>query len=157
MARDAGIPIKLILPSVPGCDPGFTYKFHTDSQRTSFRDFYRGPVLPWAAIKWFGSLCQPHDKLPELRKMWPAWWFSPFQAPNFEGLAPAFIRTAELDPLRDEGEAYGQKLVEEGVKVTVKRYRGSVHSFMAFPEFHRKQEYDADSISALKDAHGTKS
>ncbi|CAN8102769.1 unnamed protein product [Discula destructiva] len=156
MARDAGIPIKLILPSVPGCDPCLSYKFYTDSTRPSFHEFFRGPSLPWVGLKWLGSLTQPPEKLAELQAMWPKWWFSPFDAPNFEGLCPVFIRTAELDPLRDEGEAYGQKLVEQGVKVTMKRYRGSVHTFMTMKEFHRKQEYDADAIAALKDAHGIK-
>lgn len=154
MARDAGIPIKLILPTVPGCDTGLSFKFYTDSSRPSFHEFYRGPVLPWTNIKWFGSLTQPPEKLPELRAMWPEWYFSPFKSKNFEGLCPVFIRTGECDPLRDEGEAYGQKLVAEGVTVTVKRYRGAVHTFMAMKEFHRKQEYDADSITALRAAHG---
>lgn len=156
MARDAGIPIKLILPTVPGCDPGLSYKFYTDSPRPSFRELYRGPVLPWASIKWFGSLTQPPEKLDELKAMWPEWYFTPFKAKNFEGLSPVYIRTAECDPLRDEGEAYGGKLIEEGVQVTMKRYRGAVHTFMSMKDFHRKREYDADSIAALKAAHGIK-
>lgn len=156
MARDAGIPIKFIMASVPSCDPGLTYKFYTDSSRPSFHEFYRGPVLPWASIKWFGGLCHPPDKSDELKAMWPEWYFTIFKAKNFKDLCPVFIRTGECDPLRDEGEAYGRKLVEEGVHVTTKRYLGSVHTFMSMKEFHRKREYDADSIAALKAAHGTK-
>lgn len=156
MARDAGIPIKFVMASVPGCDPGLSYQFYTDSPRPSFHEFYRGPVLPWASIKWFGALCQPPEKLEELKAMWPEWYFTIFKAKNFKNLPPVFIRTGECDPLRDEGEAYGQKLVQEGVQVTVKRYLGSVHTFMSMKEFHRKQEYDVDAIAALKAAHGTK-
>ncbi|KAJ4415055.1 hypothetical protein N0V82_007571 [Gnomoniopsis sp. IMI 355080] len=156
MARDAGIPIKLVMASVPGSDTCLSYEFYTDSPRRSFHEFYRGPVLPWASIKWFGKLSQPSEKQEELKAMWPDWYFTPFKARNFKDLCPVFIRTGECDPLRDEGEAYGRKLVEEGVQVTVKRYIGAVHTFMFMKEFHRKREYDADAIAALKAAHGIK-
>lgn len=156
MARDADIPLKLVMASVPPSSPCLFYKFYTDSPFPSFHEFYRGPVLPWASIHWFGSLSNPKGKEEELQKMWPDWYFSPLKAPDWEGLSPAFIRTGECDPLRDEGEAYGMKLVETGNKVTFKRYPGSVHTFMFWKELKRKQEYDQDAIVALKDAHGLK-
>lgn len=53
---------------------------------------------------------------------------------ELEGLPPALIVTAEYDPLRDEGERYGQRLVESGVKVTQKRYTGMIHLFYAMTD-----------------------
>lgn len=154
MARDAGLPLKIMMASVPPATDGLAYKHYTDSPFASFYEFYRGPVLSWDRIKWFGSLAMPEDKQAELRSMWPDWWLAPIRAPNFRGLCPAFIRTAECDPLRDEGEAYAMELVAGGNDVKIKRYLGSPHIFMSLKMMKQKEQYDLDSITALKEAHG---
>jgi acetyl esterase len=65
---------------------------------------------------------------------------SPIKRANLSGLPPALIITAQFDPLRDEGELYGQNLARAGVPVKVHRYESAGHGFIQFfswiPEFH---------------------
>jgi acetyl esterase/lipase len=57
---------------------------------------------------------------------------SPILAPDLTGLAPAVIATAGFDPLRDQGEAYADRLTAAGVAVSRRRYDTLPHGFANF-------------------------
>ncbi|KAK6842048.1 hypothetical protein PG989_009418 [Apiospora arundinis] len=157
LARDADVPLKLCMASVPGTDKGLLYDDPSESPYPSFTEYANGPVLPFARIRLFGGICFPRDQLAERLALVPEWWARPIQADNFRGLCDTFIRTGAVDPLRDEAEAYGFKAVQAGNnKVTMKRYVGCPHMFMYWDPMPQKHEYDQDSIQALKAAHGVK-
>ena len=93
----------------------------------SFETYNTGFYLTGADILWFWDqyLKSPADRLNP--------YAAPLQGKDLSQLAPAFVLTAEADPLRDEAESYARKMEQAGVEVTLTRYSGMIHGFMAFP------------------------
>lgn len=113
----------------------------------SLRENAVGYGLETAALKPFNAFylasgADPADPL-----------VSPIKRADLSGLPPALILTGEHDPLRDEGERYGQRLREAGVPAVVSRYPGAGHGFVQhfswLPEYRRAFEETAAFL------HGT--
>ncbi|HLH00125.1 MAG TPA: alpha/beta hydrolase [Bryobacteraceae bacterium] len=108
-----------------------------------------GPLLTKASMVWFIGhyLRNEDDKLNPLA--------SPLLATDLSNLPPAFILTAECDPIRDEGEEYGRKLEQAGVAVEIKRYAGMPHGFFSFgAALTTGREAFADTTARLQRAFG---
>ena len=118
MAKDKGGPnIKVAVMMWPVTDASFSQQ--------SYDEFGAQRFLTTPLIKWMWDQYAPDvDKRKEI-------FASPLNATlkQLQGLPPTLIQTAENDVLRDEGEAYGRKLDEAGVKVTTVRYLGVIHDF----------------------------
>jgi acetyl esterase len=56
---------------------------------------------------------------------------SPLRALSLAGLAPAYVITAGLDPLRDEGIAFVARLRRERVPVIHRHHDGQLHGFFS--------------------------
>lgn len=115
-ARDEGLDLVFQLLIYPCID---------DVQsRPSMRDNAEGYFLRAADMAWFWDQFVPGEHRGDRYAV-------PARADDLAGLAPALIQTAEYDPLRDEGEEWGQRLVQAGVPATITRYDGMIHGFVS--------------------------
>jgi acetyl esterase len=136
LARDAGLPLALQLLIYPGCA--------AQQETRSHHTFAHGFVLDEPSITWFFNqyIRTPADR--------DDWRFAPLNAPDVDGVAPAWLGLAECDPLVDEGLLYADKLRAAGVAVDLEIYRGVTHEFIkmgrAIPEAVRAH---ADAARAL--------
>jgi acetyl esterase len=122
MARDRSGPelgFQLLLYPVIDCD----------FDRPSYRDNAEGYMLTRDVMQWFWDQYVPDPA--ERRNT----YVNPLAAASLADLPPALVLTAEYDPLRDEGEAYAERLKSEGVDVTCTRYDGVIHGFFSFADF----------------------
>ncbi|WP_218511015.1 alpha/beta hydrolase [Variovorax sp. dw_308] len=94
-------------------------------ENASYDEFANGHFLSKDMMKWFWDA---YTVDPKQRQDIRA---SPLLATpeQLKGLPPTLIQTAEMDVLRDEGEAYARKLDAAGVTVVATRYNGTIHDF----------------------------
>ncbi|MGV9308752.1 MULTISPECIES: alpha/beta hydrolase [unclassified Nonomuraea] len=115
----------------------------------SYRQFATGYFLRRDAMQWFWDQYTTSD---EQRAEITA---SPLRATteDLAGLPPALVITAEADVLRDEGEAYADKLRQAGVPVVAVRYQGVIHDFVmlnALRDTHAAEAAINQAVSFLK-------
>ncbi len=116
VARDRGGPrlaFQLLLY------PVLDHHFDTPSYRENATGYHlTRAAMIWS---WRHYLSSQHDGALT--------YASPLRADDLSGLPAALVMTAEYDPLRDEGEAYAERLRAARVPVTLKRYDGLIHGF----------------------------
>lgn len=100
--------------------------------RPSYRQFGIGFYLTQARMRTFISSYAPDEAL----RAQP--YVSPLLSDDLQHLPPAFVLTAQFDPLHDEGLAYAEKLQAAGVPVVYQNYEGIFHGFFGLPLFGKK-------------------
>lgn len=119
MAKERGdVPLVQQVLFYPVTDASF--------DTASYHQFAEGYFLRRDGMQWFWD---QYTTDPAQRAEITA---SPLRATTEQltGLPPALVITGEADVLRDEGEAYANKLREAGVAVTAVRYQGIIHDFV---------------------------
>jgi len=109
---------------------------------SSMHEFSSGYLLTRAAMQWFWSLYLQgsSDASNPLASILRA---------DLRHLPPTTILTAQLDPLRDEGELFAQRLRAAGVNVTLRQFDGMIHGFVGMPHVTPMAE---SAIAFLADA-----
>jgi acetyl esterase len=143
MARDAGIALRLQLLIYPGLS--------ARQDTSSHARFAEGFLLSGETVQWFFSQYLREDSDRD------DWRFAPLDglrnAPNFAGIAPAWIAAADHDPLFDEDLAYAAKLKAAGVAVELAQYPGMIHEFFKMGGFVPEvAAAHADAVRALRSA-----
>ncbi|ELP70600.1 alpha/beta hydrolase [Streptomyces turgidiscabies] len=120
----------------------------------SYHQFAEGYFLRRDAMEWFWDQYTTDESE---RAQVTA---SPLRATTGQltGLPPALVITAEADVLRDEGEAYANRLREAGVPVTAVRCQGVIHDFVMLNALRETQAAEAaisQAIGTLRTALGT--
>ncbi|MFI8185280.1 alpha/beta hydrolase [Actinacidiphila glaucinigra] len=127
---------------------------NADFGTRSYRQFTEGYFLRRDVMQWFWDQYTTDEGQ---RSQITA---SPLRATEQElaGLPPALVITAEADVLRDEGEAYAEKLRTAGVPVTATRYEATIHDFVmlnALSATDAARKAVAQAVTTLRQALGT--
>ena len=108
----AAVPVIAQHPIYPGTS------IHTDWQ--SYRDFKEGHLLTENGMAWFVEQYQWKDG---------DWRAHPLDFDQ-TGMPPSLVVTASLDPLRDQGKAYADKLEASGVRTVYRQAEGNIHGYI---------------------------
>ncbi|KAK7757279.1 hypothetical protein SLS62_000828 [Diatrype stigma] len=138
------------IASVPAVIYEGEWEKPTDSPYASMVENEFAPCLNWARMDWFRQHYRPKSAAEQAAlAARPICYKSPLYG-DLSGLCDTFVCTASCDPLRDEGEAYGRKLLEAGVRVSMRRYTGVPHPFMHMAPVKKARMYLDDICGELK-------
>lgn len=117
-----------------------------DFETASYRENSEGYILTRDSMMWFWEQYLERDE--DATDPYAA----PLRAASLQGLPPAWVMTAEYDPLCDEGDAYARAMEAAGVAVELVRYEGMIHGFIRqLPFFDRARTALDDLARALKE------
>ncbi|KAL5409397.1 hypothetical protein PMIN03_005956 [Paraphaeosphaeria minitans] len=155
-ARDAGIPIALQQLHVPVCDMDhFDEQGRVKKQEApyeSYREMYDTVTLSGERMEYFA---RHYLGVPREMSTYNNPAVSPIHAASFANLAPALVVTAELDPLRDEGYAYYEKLKAAGNNAEYHMLPGLPHTAAILDDICEGGKMWNDMVlSSLKKAYG---
>ena len=125
MSRDLGGPKISFQVLIYPCTDGYL-------SSDSIVDFGEGYFLTKKMMEWFIDHYKSSDE--DLASPYLSVW----HAENLSSLPPAFILTAEYDPLKDEGMKYAERLREAGNDVVFKEYEGMIHGFISMPKLSKR-------------------
>ncbi|KAL2412729.1 hypothetical protein ABEF95_004634 [Exophiala dermatitidis] len=157
--RDGGFGEKLkgVIVGTPTISDVKKYATPDQSPWPSMREAEFAPLLNWDKLKWFDtfkwmSVGAQHPTKPKEQKRDMSWFADALNAPDFTNLAPlTYVATAEVDPLRDEAEAYAKKVEEAGNQVVLRRFKGVPHHFMHMDRLlPQGRDYVQDVISHIR-------
>ncbi len=140
LARDRGGPaLRFQLLIYPVTDCAF--------ETASYRENGEGYFLTAGMMRWFWE-----QYVADPKRAAEA-YASPLRAANLANLPPGLCITAGYDPLRDEGEAYAERLRRAGVDVRVTRYAGMFHGFLSMTaQLDQAREAVAEAGAVLRAA-----
>lgn len=132
LCRDIGLKLKLVCAGTPQVSDIKDIDDPSESKYPSMKECEFAPTLNWARLKWFDTLKWSSFQEEDLEQIFKevGWLKSILDAPDFKDLTKTVIYTAGCDPMRDEGETYAKKLIDNGVEVVFKRFPGVPHPFM---------------------------
>ena len=113
----------------------------------SMRENADGYLLSASRVEWFIRTYLPEGADRTDPRI------SPLYAGDLRDQPPAGVITAELDPLRDEAEAYAARLTEAGVPTELTRHEGLVHGFLRMGGLSpRARAATAQAVTSLRSA-----
>lgn len=89
---------------------------------------------------------------PQRGREVPSPYAAPMRATDLRGLPPAYVMTAEIDALRDEGIHYAQRLVEAGIPTELHHYPGTFHGFDTLANAEVSHRSRAEHYAVLRRA-----